>query len=308
VRVYASDQAHFSIARALDVLGFPAGTLALVDSDEGYRLRGAPLAAAVARDRAAGLSPLAVAGVAGSTNTGSVDRADELADVCEREGLWLHVDAAYGGAARLSPRLRGRVPGLERADSLTLDPHKWFFQAFDIGGLLVKRRGDLLATFHRDPEYYRSARAEDQPLNWYQYSIEGTRRFRGLKLWLSWKHLGTEGLGRLVEMNVELAEHLAARCGESEDFEAVPEQPELSVVCFRHRPGELDGAALDSYQDALQRALAASGDGWVSTTRLRGRTFLRAGITNYMSTRDDVDRLLLALRELSPRARADAAQ
>lgn len=308
VRVYASDQAHFSIARALDVLGFPPETLSVVESDERFRLRGAPVAAAIARDRAAGLRPLAIAGVAGSTNTGSVDLVVELADVCEREGLWLHVDAAYGGAARLSKRLGVRVPGLERADSLTMDPHKWFFQALDIGGLLVKRRGDLPATFRRDPEYYRSGREGQEPLSWYQYSLEGTRRFRGLKLWLSWKHLGSEGLGRLLERNVELAAYLARHCRESDDLEAVPEDPELSVVCFRHLPGgraaalRLDPPALDRYQDRLQQALAVSGEGWVSTTRLRGRTFLRAGVINYMSTEADVDRLLEVLRALSPAA------
>ena len=307
VRVYASDQAHFSVARALDFLGFPEEVLRILPSDDHFRLRGAPVAAAIAEDRAHGLTPLAIAAVAGSTNTGSIDRIDELADVAERERLWLHVDAAYGGAVRLSERLRARVPALERADSVTVDPHKWLFQAYDIGGLLVKRRADLPATFHREPEYYRSSRPEDEPLNWYQYSFEGTRRFRALKLWLSWKHLGSEGLGRLVEMNVDLAGHLALRCRGSDDFEAVPEQPELSVVCFRHLPGGRaaaagqDPAALDRHQDTLQRALEVSGEGWVSTTKLRGRTYLRAGIVNYLSTDDDVDRLLTALRDLAAR-------
>jgi glutamate/tyrosine decarboxylase-like PLP-dependent enzyme len=313
VRVYASDQAHFSIARALDILGFPPETLCLVEADADFRLRGGAVAAAVARDRALGLLPLAIAGVAGSTNTGSVDAVVELADVAETEGLWLHVDAAYGGAARLSTRLRDRVPGLERADSLTLDPHKWFFQALDIGGLLVKRRGDLPATFRRDPEYYRSGREGQEPLSWYQYSLEGTRRFRGLKLWLSWKHLGSEGLGRLVERNVDLAAYLARRCRESDDLETLPEEPELSVVCFRHLPGgrekalRLEPTALDRYQDRLQQALSVSGEAWVSTTRLRGRTFLRAGVINYMSTEDDVDRLLAALRTLSSTAVREAS-
>jgi glutamate/tyrosine decarboxylase-like PLP-dependent enzyme len=220
------------------------------------------------------------------------------------------VDAAFGGAARLSPKLAARVPALERADSITVDPHKWLFQAYDIGGLLVKRRADLPATFHRAPEYYRSTRPEDEPLNWYQYSFEGTRRFRALKLWLSWKHLGSEGLGRLVEMNVDLAAHLARRCRESDDFEAVPAEPELSVVCFRHLPGGrtlaagLAPDALDRHQDLLQRALEVSGEGWVSTTKLRGRTYLRAGIVNYLSTEDDVDRLLAALRDLAAGARS----
>jgi aromatic-L-amino-acid decarboxylase len=305
VRVYASDQAHFSIARALDFLGFPAETLRLLPSDDLFRLRGAPVAAAVREDRAAGLEPLVIAAVAGSTNTGSIDRIEELSEVAEREGLWLHVDAAYGGAARLSPRLASRLPALERADSVTVDPHKWLFQAYDIGGLLVKRRSDLPATFHRAPEYYRSTRPQDEPLNWYEYSFEGTRRFRGLKLWLSWKHLGSEGLARLVEMNVEIAACLAKRCRESDDFEAVPEEPELSVVCFRHLPGgreaasRLDASVLDRHQDLLQRALEVSGEGWVSTTRLRGRTYLRAGVVNYMTTDADIDRLLAVLRDLA---------
>ena len=119
------------------------------------------------------------------------------------------MDAAYGGAARLSRRDAHRVPGLELADSITIDPHKWFFQAYDIGALVVRRREDLLDTFHRAPEYYASNRPEDDPLNWYQYSIEGTRRFRALKLWMSWKHLGTEGLGGLIEQNIDLAASLA---------------------------------------------------------------------------------------------------
>jgi glutamate/tyrosine decarboxylase-like PLP-dependent enzyme len=253
------------------------------------------VAAAVAEDRAAGLRPWCIAAVAGSTNTGSVDEIDDLADLAEREGVWLHVDAAYGGAVRCSAAEAWRVPALDRADTVTVDPHKWFFQAYDIGGLLVKRRDDLLQTFHRSPEYYRTTRPQDEPLHWYQYSLEGTRRFRALKLWLSWKSLGTEGFGRLVEGNLALAAHLARRSAEADDFEAMPVEPELSVVCFRHLPGgtaaatALDPAELDRHQDRLQRALEVSGEGWVSTTRLRGSTWLRAGIVNYLSTEADVD-------------------
>ena len=302
VRVYASDQAHFSIARGLDLLGFPEQTLHIVRSDPVFRLRGDATAAAISADRAAGLTPLAIAAVAGSTNTGSVDAIGELADLAEREGLWLHVDAAYGGAARLSPRDAGRVPNLERADTVTIDPHKWFFQSYDIGALIVRRRQDLLSTFHREPEYYRSSRPQDEPLNWYQFSLEGTRRFRALKLWMSWKHLGTEGLGRLIESNIDLAGYLAARCREAGDLEALPPEPALSVVCFRHLPrghAEMPPERIDAYQWALQRALEVSGEAWVSTTTLRSRTYLRAGIVNYLSTEADIDRMLEALRRLS---------
>ncbi len=260
--------------------------------------------------------PFAICAVAGSTNTGSVDRTGELAAIAEAEGLWLHVDAAYGGGARLSQRDAGRVADLERADSVTIDPHKWFFQAYDIGALVVRRGGDLLATFHRSPEYYRGGEAEadahdgnglgtSEPLNFYQRSMEGTRRFRALKLWLSWRHLGTDGLGRLVEANNDLAAYLARQLAADDAFEALPAEPDLSVVCFRHLPGgrahagQLDPLELDAHQDALQVALEASGDGWLSTTRLGGRTYLRAGIVNFLTVEADIDRLLGDLRRLA---------
>ena len=220
----------------------PAETLVVVPSDDavppprragrrGHRPR--PCRRARRRSR----SPA----VAGSTNTGSVDAIGELADVAAAEDLWLHVDAAYGGAARLSARDAGRVPDLDRADSVTVDPHKWFFQAYDIGGLLVRDGSHLAATFGgRSPEYYRGGetpggRARQRPsttttttrdqLNFYKLSFEGTRRWRALKLWMSWKHLGTDGFGRLIEANDDLAAHLARRCAEADDFEALPEVP-----------------------------------------------------------------------------------
>ena len=317
IRVYTSDQTHFSIARALDELGFPEDTLRVIATGDDFRLRGAPVAAAIEADRAAGLRPLAICAVAGSTNTGSIDALDELADIAEREGLWFHVDAAYGGAARLSERLAARIPDLHRADSVTVDPHKWFFQAYDIGALLVRRRRDLTDAFHRAPEYYRGGGSgrdgaaddlETVQLNFYQHGMEGTRRWRALKLWMSWKHLGTSGLARLVEANVDMAVHLARRIAESDDFDAFPVEPPLSVVCFRHLPrgraatgamGASDLAALDDHQDRLAVALEASGDGWLSTTLLRGRTYLRAGIVNYLTTPEDIDRLLETLRPLA---------
>jgi glutamate/tyrosine decarboxylase-like PLP-dependent enzyme len=206
------------------------------------------------------------------------------------------VDAAYGAAARLSGREAHKRSALERADSLTVDPHKWLFQAYDIGGLLVKRREDLLRTFHREPEYYAVWGPEERPLHWYQYSLEGTRRFRALKLWLSWKHLGSDGFARLIERNVALALHVAARAKEV-GFEVI--DPELAVVCLRLTPAGLDPAKTDELQRRLQRAPEVSGVGWLSTTTLRGRTWLRAGVINYLSTETDADRILDTLIEAS---------
>jgi glutamate/tyrosine decarboxylase-like PLP-dependent enzyme len=219
---------------------------------------------------------------------------------------------------------------------VTVDPHKWLFQAYDIGGLMV-RDGTLLgqAFGGRRPEYYRAGHAPEAPgsspdrngtedggepedghvddhgvadqLNFWRLGFEGTRRWRALKLWLSWKHVGSIGFGRLVEANNDLAAHLAARVEASDDFEALPEAPELSVVCFRHLPAGRPGAVasspaaaeLDAHQDRLQRDLEASGEGWLTTTRLRGATYLRAGILNTQSTTRDVDELLELLRRLA---------
>jgi glutamate/tyrosine decarboxylase-like PLP-dependent enzyme len=214
------------------------------------------------------------------------------------------------------------VQDLERADSVTVDPHKWLFQGYDIGGLMVRDGSALGQAFGgRRPEYYRAGHgpepaadadedhgdgAADQ-LNFWRLGFEGTRRWRALKLWLSWKHVGSTGFAKLVEANDDLAAHLAARIAASDDFEALPAVPTLSVVCFRHLPGGRpgpaagtpEGAALDQHQDRLQQALEASGEGWLSTTRLRGATFLRAGILNTQSTVHDIDDLLDVLRRLA---------
>jgi glutamate/tyrosine decarboxylase-like PLP-dependent enzyme len=302
VRIYTSDQTHFSVERGLEVLGFPSGTLRVLPSDRAFRLQAAPVEEAVAEDLAAGLTPLAISAVAGSTNTGSVDDVVGLAGVARANGLWLHVDAAYGGAVLLSARDAGRVAGLELADSVTVDPHKWFFQAYDIGGLVVRSREALRSTFHREPEYYASNRPQDEPLNWYQYSIEGTRRFRALKLWMSWKHLGTDGLAGLVEHNNDLAAALVCRVREAPDFDLAIDPPELSVVCFRHLPpghGAWKPDRMNEYQTALQRALEVDGTAWVSVTTLWDRTYLRAGIVNYLATEAELDGMLAALRRLS---------
>jgi aromatic-L-amino-acid/L-tryptophan decarboxylase len=302
VRAYASDQSHFSIERGLDLAGFPPGTLHVVASDRDFRLAAAAVADAIVADRAAGLRPFAIFAVAGSTNTGAVDDVPALADLALREGLWLHVDAAYGAAARISPRESSKVPGLEDADSLTVDPHKWLFQPYDIGGLLVRRREDLLRTFHREPEYYAISAPEERPLHWYQYSLEGTRPFRALKLWLSWKHLGSAGFATLIERTVDLARSLTERARDR-GFEVI--EPQLAVVCLRLAPDGVDDDATDELQRRLQRALEVSGAGWLSTTTLRGRTWLRAGVINYLSTDADVDRILDVLVDASERVLED---
>ncbi|HSL12340.1 MAG TPA: aminotransferase class I/II-fold pyridoxal phosphate-dependent enzyme [Actinomycetota bacterium] len=298
MRLYGSDQTHFSITRALDILGFDGSTFRAVPTDDRFHIDVDALVRAIEQDLAAGARPFAIVAVAGATNTGAVDPIPAVADVAERFGLWVHVDAAYGGAVRLSERDAARVPGLERADSVTLDPHKWFFQPYDIGGLLVRRRDDLADTFHRAPEYLRSS--HDEPLDWYHFTLEGTRRFRGLKLWMSWQHLGTRGFGELVERTNDLAAYLADRCRDDPMLELAVDPPELSVVCFRIVPAAgLGERAVDEHQDRVQRELERSRAGWLSTTTLRGRTYLRAGVMNHMGTEADIDGVLDAVRTSS---------
>ena len=227
----------------------------VIPSDDAFRLRGAPVAEAVARDRAAGSSRSRSRPSPARRTRAPSTRIGELADVAAAEDLWLHVDAAYGGAARLSARDAGRVPDLDRADSVTVDPAQVV-----LPGLRHRRAGGPRRPAPRRsrsaaarPEYYRGGETPDaapptrrrahdghgsgDQLNFYKLGFEGTRRWRALKLWMSWKHLGTEGFGRLIEANDDLAAHLARRCAEADDFEALPEVPELSVVCFRHLPG-----------------------------------------------------------------------
>ena len=214
---------------------------------------------------------------------------------------------------------RDRVPDLERADSVTVDPHKWFFQAYDIGGLLVRDGAHLGQAFGgRAPEYYRGGEAtgaaarptthddHGDQLNFYKLSFEGTRRWRALKLWMSWKHLGTDGFGRLIEANDDLAALPRPPLRRVRRLRGASRRcPELSVVCFRHLPGGRARGAGAARRRARRPpgstpgALEASGDGWLTTTRLRGATWLRAGIVNYLSTEDDIDRLLATLRRLA---------
>ena len=318
LRIYTSDQTHFSIGRAIDELGFPPECLVLVPADDDFRLRGADVAAAVAADRAAGLTPIAISAVAGATNTGSVDAVGELADVAAREDLWLHVDAAYGAAVRLSARDAGRVPDLERAHSVTVDPHKWFFQAYDIGGLMVRRGADLEAVFgSRRPEYYRSGHApmpspdEDdgrrprggRPAQLLEARLRGDAALAGAQA-LAVLEAHRDGRLRPAGRGERRPGGAPGRPGRRGpgDSRRCPAVPPLSVVCFRHRPpGLAEGHDLDAHQDRIQAALEASGDGWLSTTRLRGSTWLRAGILNTQATIADVDRLLEHLRDLGER-------
>src|ERR671933_2517692 len=206
--VYASDQAHATVARALRVLGFGAEQFRVLESDAAQRLDPGAVAAAVADDRAAGREPFCVVATAGTTSTGAVDPLAELADLCAAEDLWLHVDGAYGAPAALAPSGRALLGGLERADSVVLDPHKWLFQPYEAGCALVRRPGLLEETFTMDGAYLRDT--ETGQVDFRNRSVQLTRGARALKIWLSVQVFGLAAFRAGVERGIALAEHAEA--------------------------------------------------------------------------------------------------
>ena len=201
--IYCSDQTHSSIDRAVRILGFDLGALRKLPSDEQFKLSVEVLTKAISEDRSRGKIPFLVLANAGTTNTGAVDPLRPIAAICRQEELWLHVDGAYGAAAALSPRARGQLDGLESADSLTLDPHKWLFQPFEIGCLLMRDFRDLRATFHIVPEYLDDVEGDDDEINFCNYGIQLTRCFRALKLWTSLRVFGVAAFRQSIEKGIE---------------------------------------------------------------------------------------------------------
>jgi glutamate/tyrosine decarboxylase-like PLP-dependent enzyme len=250
----------------------------------------------VARDRAAGLAPIAVCANAGATNTGAVDPLDALADFCEREGIWLHVDAAYGGFAMLTERGRALFSGLERADSITLDAHKWLFQPFEAGCLMVKDVRRLEAAFSVRPEYLQDADPGTEQVNFADRGLQLTRTFRALKVWMSIQTFGLGAFRRSVQKGIDLADRAAERVRGSELLELLS-PPSLGVVCFRVHPrgAGLDEAALESLNERVQSRVIADGTAMMSSTRLRGTYALRLCIMNHHTTWRDVEETLAAI-------------
>jgi aromatic-L-amino-acid decarboxylase len=305
LRVYASDQAHFSIARSLDVLGLGERSLVRIPADRRMRLRADRLEQAVARDRRRGLVPAAIVATAGTTNTGNLDPIAPAARVARRAGAHLHVDAAYGGALLFSERFADRLAGLRLADSVTIDPHKWLFQPFSLGGLFVRDGRALNRCFTMDPDYLRKdLEREPGRLDFYHYSMEGSRAFRGLKFWFTLKTLGRRGLGALVDHTMDVAAHLEARVRADPRFELFGAPVELASVCFRYLPpwarrltGRERAAAgarrrLNRAQTRIQQRVESGGYAWFPAILLRGDVYFRFGIFNYRTTCRDVDAAL----------------
>lgn len=294
--VYASEQSHYSFTKSVDILGLGRDALIKIDTNERFHIRTELLRARIRRDLDAGHTPVCIAGAAGATSTGVIDPLDELADIAKEFGLWFHVDAAYGGALAFSEIHKERLRGMERADSVTVDPHKWMFVPFACGAVLVREGGGVLRdAFDITPEYLSEERGgADVEYDFFRYGQLGTRRFNALKIWMTLKHLGTEGYAGMIERQMELALYLASGLDELADFERVGEV-ETALCCARFAPAshrERSIAEQDELQMALQQRAERSGDAWFATTVLKGRRALRFNINSYLTERRHIDNLL----------------
>jgi aromatic-L-amino-acid decarboxylase len=302
--LYEPDQRHWSVDRAAMVLGLRPQQIRPLATGADGRLDAGLLAAAVADDRRAGRWPWAVVANAGSTNTGAVDPLATLAEVCQEYGLWLHADAAYGWSAVLVPEGKALLAGIDRADSITLDPHKWFGQAFDAGCVLVRDGHRLRETFALRPDYMQDVVPADDEINFCDHGLALTRRFRALKIWLSVKVLGIGWFRALVQHCMRLAELAALLLKQAGSF-AILSRPQLSVVCFRHIPTGLaaDEETLDRLNLAIQEDVFKSGRAFLSTTRLHGRIALRFCFVNWRTTAADVAAVVRLVQESGARLR-----
>jgi len=286
--VYASDQAHSSIDKSAIVLGVGQENVRRLASDDSFRMSVPALAEAIARDRAEGRLPMAVVATAGTTSTTSVDPVPEIADLCEREGIWLHVDAAYAGSAAICPELRAVMPGLERADSLVVNPHKWLFTPVDCSVLFVRDPALLKAAFSLVPEYLRTDEAAEVT-NLMDLGFQLGRRFRSLKLWMVIRAFGVEGLRERIREHCAMARGLADRIAADPRFELAAPVP-FSTVCFRAlRPGP--PADQDRFNERLMARVNAAGPVFLSHTGLKGRYTLRVAIGNLRTERQHVEAL-----------------
>lgn len=306
---YASAEAHNSVAKALEILGLGRDRLRAVPVDADYRMDLDALSRTIAKDREAGLQPFCVIGTAGTVNTGAIDDLASIAGVCAREGLWFHVDGAFGAAVMLSETLAERLQGIERADSLAFDFHKWLHVPYDAGCILVRRETLHRAAFSSRQDYLATAEgglAGGNP--WFcEYGPELSRGFRALKVWFTLKVHGTRRLGEKIDDNCRQARYLAGRVTEHPDLELMAPVA-LNIVCFRYRQPCLTFEALDRINGEIVIALQERGIAVPSTTRLDGMLAIRVNITNHRSRLADFDALLEAVVSLGASHADEAAR
>jgi aromatic-L-amino-acid/L-tryptophan decarboxylase len=301
--VYASEQCHFSIERSVDILGLGRASLRKLPTDERFHLRTDALQKQIEADRKAGCTPCCVIGIAGATSTGVIDPLTEMAAIARENNCWYHVDAAYGGTLAFSEKHRGKLKGIELADSITFDPHKWMFVPFACGAVLVRDGGRTLRdSFDITPEYLNEDRGGvDVEFDFFRYGQMGTRRFSSLKLWMALKFMGRQGYATVIERQIELTEYLGSCLDKLTDFQRVGEI-ETAVCCFKFQPPGLDssdGVAQDRLQQRLQQKIERSGEAWITTTVLNGRRVLRVNINSFLTGRRHIDDLVELLQRMS---------
>ncbi len=294
LRFYGSDQVHSCHRKAMESLGLGNRALRRIPTDAGLRIDIGALRAAVAEDRAAGFQPACVIGNAGTVNTGAIDDLGELARLAREEGLWFHVDGCIGALIAIAPRSAHLVAGIERADSIALDPHKWLHAPFEAGCALVRDAPAHRSTFAVSPEYLQSTRRGLASAEWlYEYGLQTTRGFRALKIWMALKEHGIEKFGRLIDQNIAQAHELSALI-EAEPLLELVAPTSINIVCFRFRPGGMTGEALKALNTEIMLRLQEEGTAALSDTTINGEHCLRVAIANHRTRRED---LTLLVRE-----------
>ncbi len=293
--LYCSDETHSSVQKAVELLGLGSQHLRQLPADSDYRIELAALDEAIARDRSAGYHPICVIGNAGTVNTGAIDPLDGLATLCERENMWLHIDGAFGALAALSAELRPALKGMERADSVAFDLHKWMYMPYEVGCILVRKEADHRKSFALTPAYLTKTKGSIADSPWMaDYGIQLSRGFRALKVWMSIKEHGIEKYARLIEQNVAQAHYLAELVEAHQDLELLAPTP-LNIVCFRFAAEALDGTGLDALNSSILVHLQQSGIAVPSSTVVNGRFAIRVSITNHRTRREDLDLLVDAV-------------
>ncbi len=294
--VYASAQAHSSVVRAAWIAGIARDNVRVVAMDGLFRIDVRDLQRAVTADRDAGLAPFVVVASAGTTNTGSVDPLHAVADFCALEKLWFHIDAAYAGFAALTEEGRKMLSGIERADSLTLDPHKWLFVPFECGCLMVRDPSTLTDAFRILPEYLKDVEVGEEEVNFADRGEQLTRYSRALKIWMSVSYFGTEAIARAIQDGMDRARLLQSLVNASPDFETLC-VAQFGIFCFRARPRGVSESDLDSLNERINARVVEGGRYLISSTRLLGRFSLRMCTLGFRTTQADIRGLFATLEK-----------
>jgi aromatic-L-amino-acid decarboxylase len=299
LKVYASDQAHSSVEKAAIALGVGEENVTRVPTDDAFRIDPAALEAEILKDMADGYLPCAVVATVGTTSTTSVDPVDAIAAVCRKHHIWLHVDAAYGGAMALLPEGRWAMAGTDAADSIVVNPHKWLFVPLDFSVLYTRKPEMLRAVFSLTPEYLRgdaSANAE----NYMDYGIQLGRRFRALKAWMVFRAFGEEGMRARIREHIRLARVLESWITADAGFEMRAPAP-MAVLCFSAKRAGAAAEAIDRLNETIVREVNASGEAYLTHTAIRGRSVIRLAIGNVLTTEAHVEACWELVRKVAAR-------